>query len=126
MVDIEDYPDTKRVHPIDRSGNIVGGPDSPLVTSPGGGGSVAAALTHDQNALSTTAEEVIPANTARKFASVRNIHASIDVYLGKSDAVTTANGYLLRPGEAFEFEGYTGAIWAIAVSGTPTVCFVEW
>lgn len=95
-------------------------------TTTAGGGSVAAALTHNQNALSVAAEVVVASNTARRFAEVKNADSAINVYLGKDTNVTAANGHLLRPGEAFGFEGYTGAIWAIAASGTPTVTFIEW
>ncbi len=94
--------------------------------SVGGGGSAAAAFSTTQNALSTSAEVVIAANTARVFAEVKNTDAAINVYLGKDTNVTAANGHLLRPGEAFGFEGYAGAIWAIAASGTPTVTTIEW
>lgn len=95
-------------------------------TGPSGGGSVAAELSTGQNALSTTEEEVVAANTARRFVEVKNADGAINVYLGKDDTVTAANGHLLRPGESFAFEGYSGAIWAIAASGTPNVTFIEW
>jgi hypothetical protein len=95
-------------------------------TTTAGGGSVAAAFTTGQNALSTAAEVVVAANTARRYAEVTNTDAAILVYLGKDNTVTTANGHVLGAGKSFGFEGYTGAIWAIAASGTPNVTFVEW
>lgn len=104
---------------FDASGNL-------YTTGPSGGGSVAGDLTTGQNALSTTEEQVIPANTARRFAEVTNADAAINVYLGKDNTVTAANGHLLKPGASFGFEGYSGAVWAIAASGTPTVTFIEW
>lgn len=79
-----------------------------------------------QNALSTTAEVVLAANQSRTFAEIKNVDASINVYLGFSSAVTTSNGHLLRPGEAFAIEDYVGPIYAIAASGTPTVTTIEW
>lgn len=86
----------------------------------------ASALTTGQNALSTAAESVLAANSNRVFAEVKNADAAINVFLGDDNSVSAANGHLLKPGEAFAFQGYTGAIWAIAASGTPNVTFVEW
>jgi hypothetical protein len=110
--------------------NAAGTPISasnPLPVSTGGGGSVAAAFTTTQNALSTAAEVVIAANTSRIYAEVSNPTASgIIIYLGKDATVTTANGHILESGKSFGFQGYTGAIWAIAASGTPTITTIEW
>ena len=83
-------------------------------------------MTPGQNALSTSAEVVIAANSARIFAEVKNADAAINMYIGFDGTVTTSNGHLLKPGESFSFEGYTGAIWMIAASGTPTTTFIEW
>lgn len=79
-----------------------------------------------QNALSTNAEVVLGTSPNRSFAEVKNTDASISVYLGKDATVTSSNGHLLKAGEAFVFEGYTGPIWAVAASGTPTVTYMEW
>lgn len=78
-----------------------------------------------QNALSTTREVVIPANPGRHFAEVKNTDGAIAVYVGDS-TVTTSTGHLLAAGEAFGFENYSGAIYAIAASGTPTITTIEW
>lgn len=86
----------------------------------------ASGLITGQNALSIAAEVVLAANGSRLFAEVTNDDATIKVYLGDDNTVTAANGHVLKPGASFSFEGYTGAIWAIAASGTPTVTFVEW
>ena len=83
-------------------------------------------LTTGQNALSVTAEVVLAALPGRNFAEVKNADAVISVYLGKDSSVSSSTGHLLKAGEAFGFEAYSGAIWAIAASGTPTVTFVEW
>jgi hypothetical protein len=90
------------------------------------GTSSTAALTTAQAALSTSAAQVLAANSARVFAEVRSLDLSISIYLGKDNTVTAGNGHLLKAGEAFSFEGYTGAIWAIAASGTPSVSRIEW
>lgn len=83
-------------------------------------------LVTGQNALSTDAELVIAESPNRQFAEVKNTDASISVYLGKDATVSASNGHLLKAGEAFGFEGYTGPIWAIAASSTPTVSFIYW
>lgn len=79
-----------------------------------------------QNALSTAAELVLAKSPNRSFAEVKNADAAISVYLGKDSTVSASNGHLLKAGEAFVFSGYTGPIWAIAASGTPTVTAMEW
>lgn len=84
------------------------------------------ALSTTQNALSVTAEVVIAANQSRKAAEVKNVDTTIAVYLGDDSSVTSSNGHKLGPGEAFVFEDYAGAIWAVAASGTPTVTTIEW
>jgi hypothetical protein len=86
----------------------------------------ASSFTSGQNALSTTAEVVIAANAARHFAEIKNSDTSISVYLGKDGSVTSSTGHLLKAAESFGFGDYTGAIWAVAASGTPTVTYVEW
>lgn len=96
------------------------------VAQQGGVAFNATGLTTGQNALSTSAEEVLAANANRRFAEVKNADASISVYIGDDNTVTSANGHLLKAGESLDFQQYTGAIWAIAASGTPTVTFVEW
>jgi hypothetical protein len=82
-------------------------------------------MTVGQNALSTAAEVVLAARNDRLFAQVKNADASINVFIGPTDGVTSANGHLLKPGESLTFPNYIGAIYAVAASGTPTVTFIE-
>lgn len=79
-----------------------------------------------QIALSTTAKSVLAVNASRKFCEVKNADTAISVYIGKSSGVSSTNGHLLKAGEAFSFENYGGAVWAVAASGTPTVTVIEW
>ena len=109
------------VNVLDEDGEIIN-----FDTSVGPSSSPASALTTGQNALSTTSEVVVAANLARVFAEIKNADASISVYLGKDSGVSSTTGHLLKAGEAFGFERYTGPIWAIAASATPTVTWVEW
>lgn len=76
-----------------------------------------------QNALSTTAEKIASVSAGQHRVIVKNTDASITVYLGHSDAVTSANGMPLLAGESIAL--YTrGEVWAIAASGTPTVAII--
>jgi hypothetical protein len=79
-----------------------------------------------QNALSTTAEEVNAANASRIGLKIKNLDASILVYIGDSNAVTSSNGYELGSKVEITITDYAGPIWMIAASGTPTVAFLEW
>ena len=82
-------------------------------------------LTISQNALSTTAEKIVSARNTRRKLTVKNHDASIAVYLGTTDAVTSSTGLQLKTNEVFEIDGHTGELWAIAASGTPSVGIVE-
>lgn len=83
-------------------------------------------MTVGQNALSVTAESVLAANANRIYAEVKNTDASVAMYVGKDNTVSSTTGFLLAAGESLGFEDYTGAIWMIAASVTPTVSFIEW
>lgn len=83
-------------------------------------------LFNSQNALSTVAEKVLSTRAGRTFAEIKNMDAAITVYLGKDNTVSSANGYVLKAGEAFSLDNFVGEVWAIAASGTPTVCILEW
>lgn len=86
----------------------------------------ASSTTINQTALSTSAKQILAANANRRFSEVKNMDASIIVYVGKDNSVTSGNGYPIKAGEAFDFEGYAGAIFAVAASGTPTLAYIEW
>ncbi len=86
------------------------------------------AFVTSQNVLSTAAEEIFVANKGVSFREVKNVDASIAVYIGNSSSVTTSTGHKLAFGESFAFEGEAAkqSIYAIAASGTPTVTLAEW
>lgn len=85
-----------------------------------------AILSTGQKTLSTSAQQVLAANSARLFAEVTNADSSITSYVGKDNTVTASNGHVVKPGASFDFDGYLGAIWAIAASGSPILTYVEW
>jgi hypothetical protein len=80
----------------------------------------------EQEALSTTPEVIFGDDPSRNFCEVANIDAAIIVYIGKDSTVSSSTGYPVRPGTAFGFENYTGPVWAVAASGTPTVSLITW
>ena len=84
------------------------------------------ALVVGQNALSTSAEMVIAANPNRRCLELVNTDGTISMYVGPTAGVLTTTGYLLKAGVVVRMEGYTGPIYAIAASGTPSISFMEW
>ena len=76
-----------------------------------------------QVTLSTSAALVKAANAARRALIVKNIDASIVVYIGVT-GVTSANGMELDAGESISVNT-NDAVYAVAASGTPKVAYWE-
>jgi hypothetical protein len=77
---------------------------------------------HSQQLTAGTTEDNFTSQAGVNGFIVKNDPDSgVDVYIGPSD-VTTANGYLLQPGEAISY-GVTNAsaIYAVTASGSATV-----
>lgn len=79
-------------------------------------------LTSGQVALSTTAASVATVSATRRAITVKNIDATISVYVGIT-GVTSSTGYLLKAGEFVRIES-GAAVFAVAASGTPSVAFI--
>lgn len=80
-----------------------------------------------QVALSTTAAKVADAHGTSCIVKVKNLHATILVYVGPA-GVTAANGYLVSAagGEVtLEFPGQSDDLYAVAASGTPSVAVLR-
>ena len=77
------------------------------------------------HALSTTAAEILAAGE-RRSVIVKNIDASIDVYVGAA-GVTSSDGMPLEPGQSMTIDkSAAAALYAVAASGTPALrTFVE-
>lgn len=71
--------------------------------------------------VGTAAVQLAPANSARAKLSVRNNSTTNTLYLGATNAVTTANGFPLAAGEAYTFDGTTAAVWGIASAASTDV-----
>ncbi|BAE51214.1 hypothetical protein [Paramagnetospirillum magneticum] len=96
-------------------------PSRQLVTQ-----SMASALAASAASIGTSAALVAAANGSRQKLTVKNNSASATIYLGADNAVTTASGFPLGPGEGFTFEGTTGAVYAIAsAAGTDVRILAE-
>lgn len=77
----------------------------------------------DQEALSTTAEQVLAVNSVRRRVVIKNLDSAITVYIGKFN-VSSSNGLELKPGESIALHT-TASIHAIAASGTPSIAWLE-
>ena len=80
-------------------------------------------FTNAQVTTSTTAATLAAARATRRSVLVKNIDATITIYIGAA-TVTAANGVPLKPGESVVLNT-TGLIQAIAASGTPVVAYFE-
>ena len=85
---------------------------------------VAADFTTGHNTLSTTAEELVAARVGRMGVTIKNLDAAISIYYGPDDTVTSSNGFELKAGESKDVLVQC-AIYVIAASGTPAVCFED-
>lgn len=82
-------------------------------------------LAISQNALSTAAEKIISARSVGRRYVLRNVDASIVIYIGTTDAVTSSNGFPLKAAETLIIDNHNGEVWAIAASATPSVAIME-
>lgn len=80
-----------------------------------------------QQSITGTAAQITSAATNRKTVSIKALVSNTqEVYVGTSSGVTTGNGYELAAGDAVEFDLTEGqALYAIATSGTQTICKAE-
>lgn len=80
----------------------------------------------DQEALSTTAEMLVPYRPQRYRITIQNLEATdgIVVYVGHDNTVGPTTGVALAGGQSIAL--YTSAeVWMEAASGTPTVAYIE-
>lgn len=80
--------------------------------------------THDSVAIDGTADEIRPANQLRSSILLRNTGA-VDVYVGNSASVTTANGFLLQPTEQMEDTDSLDAWYGITGGGAGEISYIE-
>jgi hypothetical protein len=88
---------------------------------------MASTLGNKQVALSTTAAKVVDSSTKKSVVKIKNLHATILVYVGKT-GVTAATGYQLAAagGEVtLTFDESTPEVYAVAASGTPSVAVLR-
>lgn len=80
-------------------------------------------LNSAQVAASTSAQN-IAARDVRRGIVIRNLDASITIYLSGSGLVTSSNGMPLKAGESIAIDT-AATIYYIAASGTPTIAYLE-
>lgn len=73
--------------------------------------------------VTTGAAELIEQRLGRRSALIRNRDASVSIYLGSSDSVTTSTGFEVPAEESVRIET-EGAVYAIA-GGTVSVDYLE-
>lgn len=91
-------------------------PTSQIVTQAMGTTLAASAVT-----VGTAAVQIAAASGTRQKLTVRNNSASAKVYLGADNTLTTANGFVIGPGEGFTFEGSTAAVFAVSDTASTDV-----
>ena len=97
---------------------IIATPISGQTTTKGG-----KRLANGQVTASTTASTLVAERINRRSVTIKNIDASITVYIGVA-TVTAANGMEVKAGESINIDT-TSLIQVIAASGAPKVAFVE-
>lgn len=83
----------------------------------------AARQANSQVTASTTAGTLIVARATRRGCLIRNLDATISVYIGAA-TVTSSNGMLLKAGESVVVSGVT-LYQVIAASGSPVVAVID-
>lgn len=76
-----------------------------------------------QQALTTTAAQVVAARSTRRNVLIVNTSTTITVYVGNT-GVTSATGVPILPNASITIPSVT-AQFAVAASGTPTVAYFE-
>ena len=82
-------------------------------------------LAISQNALSTSSEKIVSAFNGARRVKIKNLDASIVVYVGTTTAVASTNGWGLKTNDVLELDDVAGELWAIAASGTPSIAIIE-
>ena len=78
--------------------------------------------------VTSTATEILPADTTRKGLIIKNVDSTNTIHLGMDTSVTSSNGMPLGPGGTFQMshknEMFTGSIYGIGA--TTDVRFWSW
>ena len=78
-----------------------------------------------QNALSTNAEKIVSAFNGARSVKIKNLDASIVVYVGTTTAVASTNGWALKANDVLELDDVAGELWAVSASSTPSIAIIE-
>lgn len=86
----------------------------------------ASSATNGQVTIGTTAALILQGAALRSHLVIQNTHASNDLFIGGSDAVTTSgatSGIKVPAGESFTLDGFTGSLFGIGSAAGTTVSF---
>lgn len=83
----------------------------------------AANYANGQVTAGVTASTLVAARPTRRSVTIRNMDATISVYIGAA-TVSATNGFLLKANESVNVDS-TALIQVIAASGTPIVAYLE-
>ena len=79
---------------------------------------------HGQKSVNTSATEIIAANADRTSYAVLNPSASVVLYIGSDNTVTSSNGWPLQPGQSFTGID-KGGVWGVFASSSANVPWIE-
>lgn len=70
--------------------------------------------------VESTATVILISHASRTGLIIQNNSAK-DVYIGPDNVITTVNGIKLEPGDIYENQDWTGAIYGIVAAGTADI-----
>ncbi len=79
-----------------------------------------------QLATSTTTASLVAQNLARIMLQIVNHDVSSNFLVGFDANLNATNGFLVKFGTGLVLDSYTGPVFVKAVSGTPTVSYLEY
>lgn len=80
-----------------------------------------ASISNASHSLTTSAAEILAADSTRRSVIIQNTDTSINAFIGAS-GVTAADGIRLEPGQSVTLDkAAAAAVYAVAASGTPSI-----
>ncbi len=105
--------------------SIINDPCDILLTGQVSVTSAATQITSTTYGGTTASNGVSSWNSNRRSLVITNTSATLAVYIGKDNTVTSSTGQALLASQSISFENYIGPVWGIAASTSVTVSFGE-
>ncbi|MDG7041851.1 MAG: hypothetical protein JRN22_02230 [Nitrososphaerota archaeon] len=67
--------------------------------------------------MSDVATSIMSLNAGRKSITLKNTGVANTIFIGNSNAVTSADGFPISPSESLTIKHYTGGIWGVCSAG---------